>query len=37
MKKELEICKIALKSDVEMQSLEFAPLVSCLALGIIVK
>jgi hypothetical protein len=29
--------KITLKSDMEMQSLEFAQLVSCLALGITVK
>jgi hypothetical protein len=29
--------KASLKSDMEMQSLEFAQLVSCLALGITVK
>jgi hypothetical protein len=29
--------KTALASDMEMQSLEFAQLVSCLTLGIIVK
>ena len=37
MKKGVEDLKTALTSDMEMQSLEFAQLVSCLALGITVK
>jgi hypothetical protein len=39
MKKELEVrdLKTALTSDMEMQSLEFVQLVSCLALGITIN
>jgi hypothetical protein len=37
MKKGVEDLKTALTSDMEMQSLEFAQPVSCLALGITVK
>jgi len=36
-KKEVKDLKTALTSDMEKQSLEFAQLISCLALGIIVK
>jgi hypothetical protein len=37
MKKGVEDLKTALTSSMEMQSLEFAQLVSCLALGVTVK
>jgi hypothetical protein len=37
MKKEVGDVKTALKSNMEMQSLEFAQVVSCPALGIAVK